>query len=75
MLGSKGFGIIELVVLILGAMILTLMLPLLEPFLAGGIAATGGTTGIIIAMIPLFLVAGFVIKTITNKPRPYAESW
>ena len=60
-LNQKGFGIMEVGSLILTMLVLFICLPILEPFLADAIIATGGITALIIMGIPLAMVIGAVI--------------
>ena len=60
-LNQRGFGIMEVGSLILTMLVLFITLPIMEPFLADAISATGGVTALIIMGIPLAMVIGAVI--------------
>ena len=62
--------------IIIMSLILFALLPILEPFLAQGIAATGGITALLISAYPFVLVVGIIIYTLRGKgsaaPQPYS---
>lgn len=60
---------------LLGAIVLGITLPIIDPFLATGIAATGGVTGYLLMAIPLFMVGALVLHLFREQPPARLGGW
>lgn len=73
-LNRRGFSVVQVGSVLLCMLIIGIALPILDPFLQLGIAATGGITSYLLMAIPLFLVAGGIMYLFRTEP-PRTAGW
>jgi branched-subunit amino acid transport protein AzlD len=72
---QRGFSVVQVGGFLLGAIVLGIALPILDPFLALGIGATGGITSYLLMALPFFMVAALVLYLFREQPRPVNTGW
>lgn len=71
---NKGFTITQVGGGLLAIMVLGVCLPILDPFLTDGIAATGGITSYLLMAVPFVLVVA-VLLYMFKEPAPMQARW
>jgi branched-subunit amino acid transport protein AzlD len=72
---QRGFSVVQVGGFLLGAIVLGIALPIIDPFLQLGIAATGGITSYLLMALPFFMVGALVLYLFREQPRPMQAGW
>ena len=73
-MASRGFTVLQVGGVLFGVIVLGLCLPIIDPFLAMGISATGGITGYLLMAFPFFLVGALALHLFREQP-PQQAGW